>query len=80
MADRPDETTPHGSRMSNEERYAYTTSILAGSEDYSHFGQYVFEGWYDSDGNPCALGKYKTGPFGAPVPVDPKDPPPVHRP
>ncbi|MFF7964493.1 hypothetical protein ACFZC3_03890 [Streptomyces sp. NPDC007903] len=80
MADQPDENTPRRSRMSREELYEYTTSILAGSEDYSRSNEYVFEGWYDADGNPCTLGRYKTGPDGTPVPVDPNEPTPVHRP
>ncbi len=80
MADQPDEAGPVNSRMSDTERYEYTTSILAGSEDYSHFGEPVYEGWYDADGNPCTLRKYKTGPDGTPIPIDPDEPPPVHRP
>ncbi|MFF4098626.1 hypothetical protein [Streptomyces sp. NPDC001903] len=76
MADKPDER----SRKSIEEMYDYTTSILSGSEDYSLFGVPVFEGWYDADGNPCTMQKYKTGPDGNPVPIDPKTPPPIHRP
>ncbi|MFE6840223.1 hypothetical protein ACFVFI_36035 [Streptomyces sp. NPDC057705] len=76
MADQPDER----SRKSPEEMYDYTTSILAGSEDYSLFGEGVFPGWYDADGNPCTMRKYKLGPNDTPVPRDPNEPPPVHRP
>lgn len=78
MADKPDET----SRKSDDKRYEYdyTTSILAGSEDTSLMHEGVFPDWYDTDGNPCTMRKYKFGPGGEPVPRDPNGPPPVHRP
>ncbi|MFB6582744.1 hypothetical protein ACFCYC_35990 [Streptomyces sp. NPDC056402] len=76
MADEPDE----GSRRSIEEMYDYTTSILAGSEDYTLMNEGVFPGWYDADGKPCTMRKFKFGPGGDPVPRDPNEPPPVHRP
>ncbi|KOG28889.1 MULTISPECIES: hypothetical protein [Streptomyces] len=80
MADQPDEASPNSSRMSDKERYEYSASILAGTEDHSHYGECVYDGWYDADGNPCTLGKYKTGANGTPIPIDPNEPPPVYRP
>ncbi|MFC9818218.1 hypothetical protein ACFVJM_39945 [Streptomyces virginiae] len=55
MGDQPDEAVSRRSRMSDQERYEYTASILSGSEDCSRFGEPVFQGWYDADGNSCTI-------------------------
>ncbi|WP_097984158.1 hypothetical protein [Streptomyces sp. f150] len=83
MADQPDETNPNdSSRMSQQELYEYNTSIVAGSEDYSDWGNVYedFPGWYDAHGHACRRGKFEAGPDGKPIPVDPDEPPPVYRP